>query len=581
MSHSSVFVRGQSLQQIYQQVKKPPNENHDRVFDEMRFPIPEDVNRNLQGLPYCPNDNLQESVIDEPLDPHSTQTSFEDASSPSSFLVYDSSHPQRADRQSRDGLIFNSRFECGNLDRVYRRSPSLTEGVATVHRVYDLWLRPDRSSSPHTQWFYFGVDNIDPFVDFTFNIVNLVKPSSLYATGMRVLMYDERQGWHRGGRVRGYGANSFRDKKTSNPFYTLSFDFQANEDQRWMYMAYSYPYSYTRLQQYLDSISAEIGHMDHCRRDLLCRSFSGNNVDVLTITDFTAGQDISSRSCAVITGRVHPGEPNSSWIMEGIISFLIGSSPSARRLRQMFIFTIIPMLNPDGVIDGSYRTGGSATGSDLNRVWHNPSRRNHPTIFATKMLMKRLSKERPIHFFIDLHGHSRRHNMFMYGCPPTQPTVVHAERILPRMLWRLADNFSFQDCRFEIQKCKKNTARAVVSREFACINSYTLEASFAGSNQSHRSGLHYNQRDYREMGERLCEGLLRYSDDQYRDEYECAHRELLLYYPETNEIVFDPHKSFCEKEKEGLVETSKRIRMNRAKSIRKHNLKIDKIFPQR
>jgi len=44
------------------------------------------------------------------------------------------------------------------------------------------------------------------------------------------------------------------------------------------------------------------------------------------------------------------------------------------------------MLNPDGVINGNYRT--SLSGQDLNRCWGNPSQKIHPTIWHAKRLIK-------------------------------------------------------------------------------------------------------------------------------------------------------------------------------------------------
>jgi len=57
----------------------------------------------------------------------------------------------------------------------------------------------------------------------------------------------------------------------------------------------------------------------------------------------------------VITSRVHPGESQSSWIVQGLIEFLLSDDPIAVQLRQKYIFKIVPMLNPDGVIYGNYR----------------------------------------------------------------------------------------------------------------------------------------------------------------------------------------------------------------------------------
>lgn len=67
------------------------------------------------------------------------------------------------------------------------------------------------------------------------------------------------------------------------------------------------------------------------------------------------------------SARIHPGESNSSWMMKGIIDFLVSDSPEARVLREKFVFKIVPMLNPDGVINGNYRC--SLAGADLNRRW--------------------------------------------------------------------------------------------------------------------------------------------------------------------------------------------------------------------
>lgn len=57
----------------------------------------------------------------------------------------------------------------------------------------------------------------------------------------------------------------------------------------------------------------------------------------------------------MITSRVHPGEAQSSWVVQGIIEFLLSDDPTAVRLRQQYIFKIVPMLNQDGVIFGNYR----------------------------------------------------------------------------------------------------------------------------------------------------------------------------------------------------------------------------------
>ena len=57
----------------------------------------------------------------------------------------------------------------------------------------------------------------------------------------------------------------------------------------------------------------------------------------------------------VFTARAHPGESNASWVAQGAIDFLLSDAEEAKRLRRDFVFKIVPMLNPDGVIHGNHR----------------------------------------------------------------------------------------------------------------------------------------------------------------------------------------------------------------------------------
>lgn len=72
------------------------------------------------------------------------------------------------------------------------------------------------------------------------------------------------------------------------------------------------------------------------------------------------------------------------------------------------------MLNPDGVCEGHYRA--NYVGADLNRRWPNPSKLLHPTIHYTKRLLKMCHADNQVLLFCDFHGHTRKRNVFMYGC---------------------------------------------------------------------------------------------------------------------------------------------------------------------
>ena len=53
--------------------------------------------------------------------------------------------------------------------------------------------------------------------------------------------------------------------------------------------------------------------------------------------------------------------------MQGCIHFLTSEDSYAKYLRDNYVFKIVPMVNPDGVVHGHYRT--SLSGADLNRRW--------------------------------------------------------------------------------------------------------------------------------------------------------------------------------------------------------------------
>jgi len=99
--------------------------------------------------------------------------------------------------------------------------------------------------------------------------------------------------------------------------------------------------------------------------------------------------------------------------MEGFIEYILGDELEARSLRNSYVFKIIPMLNPDGVIVGNYRC--SLSGLDLNRQWQTPSIKLSPEIFAMKEMVRKTLECREIHLFVDIHGHSRAKNLFTYG----------------------------------------------------------------------------------------------------------------------------------------------------------------------
>ncbi|XP_051778387.1 cytosolic carboxypeptidase 2 isoform X1 [Erpetoichthys calabaricus] len=406
--------------------------------------------------------------------------------------------------KEKDGiLLFESRFESGNLQKAVR--VGLND--------YELTLQTDLYTNKHTQWFYFRVQNMKPGITYRFTIINLMKSNSLYNMGMKPLMYSETDalskkiGWRRvGSEIRYYKNQSLEG------LHSLTWTCQFPNQGDTCYFAHCYPYTYTDLQRYLNEISNDSRRSQYCTVRSLCRSLAGNTVYVLTITSpFQNAVFTAAKKAVVVTARVHPGETNSSWMMKGFLDFILGDSHDAEILRNMFIFKVVPMLNPDGVIVGNYRC--SLTGRDLNRNYKTILQNAFPCVWHTRNMVKRLLSEREVILYCDFHGHSRKNNVFMYGCDnKNSPSMRLQERIFPLMMSKnAADQFSYKSCKFRVQKSKEGTGRIVMWR-LGIVNSYTMESTFSGSTLGNRKGTHFTTEDLKSLGYHFCDTLLDFCD---------------------------------------------------------------------
>uniref|UniRef100_A0A1I8HQD0 Cytosolic carboxypeptidase 2 n=1 Tax=Macrostomum lignano TaxID=282301 RepID=A0A1I8HQD0_9PLAT len=426
-----------------------------------------------------------------------TQIVFDSERSPRHYS------PPTVPEDTCPSLVFESRFESGNLRQARR--------VGMFE--YELVLRTDLYTKRHTQWFYFRVQNARPGIVYKFVIVNLLKSSSLYGEGMKPLCYSEKSaqtrglGWHRAGHHIRYSRNATRLQSAllqrDMAYYQLEWQMDFPHESDSCYLAHCYPYTYSDLRSDLAGLQRDQLRRRHAREEILCETRAGNACFLLTVTDPDVPDE--GKHGVVVTARVHPGEANSSWMMKGLIDFLTGDGPEARELRKHFIFKIVPMLNPDGVIVGNYRT--SLAGRDLNRNYRHPRKETFPTVYHTKAMLESFAKERPVALYCDLHGHSRKSHVFMYGCDSqyrdVEPVRVNAvrlrlqpeaflnERLFPWLVSRCAPGlFSFHGCRFNIRRCKEATGRVVMWRQ--------------------EDSRHFNTEDLETMGGSLASALWQY-----------------------------------------------------------------------
>jgi cytosolic carboxypeptidase protein 5 len=142
-------------------------------------------------------------------------------------------------------------------------------------------------------------------------------------------------------------------------------------------------------------------------RELLINSYEERRIDLVTITSFHGIEDkreerlknlfpdqskprchtFKDKKIIFISSRVHPGETPASFVLNGFVNLLLDrKNQVAAVLRKMYVFKIVPFLNPDGVYNGLYRS--DTLGVNLNRVYLNPRLDTQPSIYAVRKLIR-------------------------------------------------------------------------------------------------------------------------------------------------------------------------------------------------
>lgn len=299
--------------------------------------------------------------------------------------------------------------------------------------------------------------------------------------------------------------------------------------------AFCYPYSYSKLQRKLAALDATYAASSHTtrqqqceqstdasiyyHRELLTRSIEGLRVDLLTISslDGVVAREVDAKlsttptqpddrhpdnpvgglrsvnnvhalefdplkkRTVVISARVHPAETPASFLLDGMLALLLHpTDEGARSLRTHFVFKIIPMLNPDGVVHGFYRT--DTRGVNLNRVYQDPSPELAPSVFAARALLLRIvdsyggagsSQAQKSVVYLDLHAHANRRGCFVYGNSLLECAGGEARQVEIQLFARLValntPYFDYLACSFDkanmVRRDLRDNGNATTSRE--------------------------------------------------------------------------------------------------------------------
>lgn len=287
-----------------------------------------------------------------------------------------------------------------------------------------------------------------------------------------------------------------------------------------VYIASNHPYSFQRLQKSI-ALWQQTAQTDgvYLHREVLAVTLDGRPVDLLTITSrhggsaedqlepcFADGVPISvlpstvdskcQTPCArpltfpgkryvLLTARVHPGEAPASHILQGCIDFLLDAKdPRAQVLLKSYVFVVVPMINPDGVVRGHSRA--DTTGQNLNRMYRNPDPMKHPAIYALRHAMLALQATGRLALYIDMHAHANKRGAFFFG--NAMPAVDQVQNMLYAKLVSLnTPHLEFTSCNFSESnmfamgkngETKDGSSRVTIFQETGFVHSYTIETSY-------------------------------------------------------------------------------------------------------
>lgn len=331
------------------------------------------------------------------------------------------------------GFVFTSNFESGNMARVEQVPlppkpppiPGQSSSTSDVHDYeFNIWTNPDCAGTEfensNRSWFYFGIRGGTPFTLVKLNLVNLNRQVKMYSQGMAPVfrILPGRGLWDR-----------IREKPTytiEDNVFTLSFRYRTLENVRaTTYFAFTFPYSYQDLMTSLRGFDKRFKNCSppekyfpgqglscnaddiYYHREVVSYSLDGRRLDLLTISShhgITPYREprlknlfpdletprpyiFGGKKVIFVSARVHPGEVPSSYVLNGLLESLLNRDDlTSILLRRMYVFKVVPMLNPDGVARGHFRT--DTRGVNLNRVYLNPSLVYHPTIYAARAIIR-------------------------------------------------------------------------------------------------------------------------------------------------------------------------------------------------
>eukprot|EP00357_Protocruzia_adherens_P000565 CAMPEP_0115022640 /NCGR_PEP_ID=MMETSP0216-20121206/31702_1 /TAXON_ID=223996 /ORGANISM="Protocruzia adherens, Strain Boccale" /LENGTH=1017 /DNA_ID=CAMNT_0002395425 /DNA_START=142 /DNA_END=3195 /DNA_ORIENTATION=- len=412
--------------------------------------------------------------------------------------TFNSHYPNRC-RVTVDGYEFRSDFDSGNCARVDRLGAN----------SYGIWTAPDCVGTPNETpcrtWFYFSVNSVSQGETLTFCVKNINNQSKMLRDGLRPV-YRSSPSMSDFERL----PIPVTSWKACDGGLEMVFKHTFTTESEEVFFAFCWPWSLDDNEKMLAEVMDKYKHDNeiYINRETLVLSKDKRPCELITLTSregMEKGRErhfhkelfphkeveerprnFGDRPSVVLSARVHPGETPASFLMNGAIKFLLNKTdPRAIELRRNFVFYLVPMLNPDGVSRGYYRS--DTNGMNLNRYYQSPAIEVQPTIFAVKELLLYLKAEKGLQVYIDLHAHASKRGGFIFGNCLDYPHQVD-NVLFSKLVSMNSVNFDFAACSYSEKNMrardkregmtKEGCGRVAIYKATNLVHSYTLECNY-------------------------------------------------------------------------------------------------------
>jgi len=311
------------------------------------------------------------------------------------------------------GVELSADFDKGSIGSLVEIKPGHFRGNSRH------WLKRD-SIGDQYYWFYFKADKVKDR-SVTFELEHLIgvyreTPHIVYTDYTQPVFSYDQDTWHR-----------ITDVHYDSANYTFRFTQQFSDAPVWI--AYAHPYPYSRLLSLID----QVRESDYASINTIAWTKEGREVFLVHITDKEVPE--ADKKNVLILALQHAGEDAGGFMAEGMVSFLTSDKEMAAQSRKKFNYFIVPMMNPDGVYNGTSRYNMEM--EDLNNIWMNDEKTQPEVTGVKHWATAWLNQGNELDLFIDIHNHTQFHqyNVFIFQDNTLDPLADVMEKYWPIRIW--------------------------------------------------------------------------------------------------------------------------------------------------